>query len=243
VPRIAPVTRQVKAAPSASFYVTPSVRLVHDPAEQIEVIRVYGIHNDVFGDLVRVRQQSGARVNNFEFDSYSFHYGLVHQGEVIGTMTVTRASDGPLDCEQAYPSRLVQTFRDYISSPCKFRIQRGSFSSFRTLRTMLRYMWQDQLSFGCRAMLINADLKLVSFYRRIGFDVMDGSEFIHPLLKTSSVCMHMLAEPTRKSFFSDLFEKVNNVIPQRHWQEVIESVGETSEIHESTLETFHGNRR
>ncbi len=193
----------------------------------LKVVRDFGDGNDLYERLIKVRGYGHDGPVRFFFDSYSYHYGLIEGDVAVGTLTVTRLVDGALDCQSFYPSCLLDTFYGEVFTTCKFRIAGTAKSSFRTLRMMLRHAWSDQLEQGSRLVLINSDQKLVPFYKRIGFEVIENSEFIHPLLGTSSVCMLMRADPNAKSFFSDLFEQVGPPIstaltplpfPNRHFQ-------------------------
>ncbi|MDA8743735.1 hypothetical protein N9N28_03775 [Rubripirellula amarantea] len=186
--------------------------LAKDWETGLKVVRDFGDQNSLYEHLVDVRGRGNSGPVQFPFDAYSYHYGLLDGELAVGTLTVTRLVDGILDCQSIYPSCILKSFHQEVFTTCKFRISGTGKSSFRTLRMMLRHAWRDQIVQGSRLVLINADQKLVPFYKRIGFEVIQDSEFVHPLLGTASICLLMRADPNSRSFFSDLFEKVEQPI-------------------------------
>ncbi|WP_404310788.1 N-acyl amino acid synthase FeeM domain-containing protein [Neorhodopirellula lusitana] len=186
-------------------------------SQDLKIVRVFGTVNDVFTQLRNVRGGTDSSPCEFDFDSYSYHYGLFVNDQAVGTMTVTRAADGIIDCEDLYPGDAIQRYRQVLASPCKFRINSGMHSTLRTLRLMLREAWRDQLTHGTRVVVINAEKLLVRFYNRMGFDVIDNSQFVHPLLGTNSICMSMRADPETDNHFADLFATVDTPIDREHW--------------------------
>ncbi|MCM2374129.1 N-acyl amino acid synthase FeeM domain-containing protein [Aporhodopirellula aestuarii] len=197
---------------------SPSFRLLaHDPEDCLSIQRDFGTGNALYEQIATVRLGAEGERAEFEFDRYSYHYGLFVDDQPVGTMTATRLADGQIDCAHAYPPGVLRTFADEIYSTCKFRIHRSRCSSMKTLRMMVRAVWRDQLSLGSRLVLINAEKNLVPFYRRMGFHVIAGSDFVHPVLETQSVALMMSADPTRRSFFSDLFEDLCDPL----WLEIV----------------------
>ncbi|WP_052329611.1 N-acyl amino acid synthase FeeM domain-containing protein [Rhodopirellula sp. SWK7] len=194
---------------NGSQVASPSFRLLlDDPEDGLSIQRDFGTENRLYEQICSVRFGVEGEQAEFDFDRYSYHYGLFVDDQPVGTMTATRLSDGEIDCAHAYPSNVMRVFHDEIYSTCKFRIQRSRCSSMRTLRAMVRAVWQDQLTLGSRLVLINAEQNLVPFYRRMGFHLIAGSDFVHPVLGTQSVALMMSADPTRRSFFTDQFENL-----------------------------------
>ena len=73
----------------------------------------------VYRDILSVRCQvndvdiqTAANPNDMSADLYCIYLG----GRPVGTMRVTRASNGKLDCEEYYPAELVERYRDRIGS-------------------------------------------------------------------------------------------------------------------------------
>ncbi|TWU26902.1 hypothetical protein Pla52o_07580 [Novipirellula galeiformis] len=186
--------------------------LFEDVTLGLTIARDFGTENRVHEQVMQVRREGGGEQEYFDFDSYSFHYSLLYEGQPVGAMTATRPVDGAIDCSDVYAPQLMTRYHDCLVSTCKFRINRSGCSSLKTLRTMVREFWRDQVSVGSRLNLINADKKMVAFYQRMGYCVVEGSDFIHPTLGTDSVVMMMSADPTRKSFCTDIFSNLDDVL-------------------------------
>ncbi len=178
--------------------------LFRDEATGIVIRRDFGIENDFFDEVRAVRRHGSSPVENF-FDSYSYHYLLTHHEEPVGTMTMTQLVDGLLDCQDHYPDRLLHLLGNQIVSATKLRINPCECSSIKTLRRFIGCAFQDHFSLGCRLNLMNAEKKLVPFYRRMGFEVVKGFEFEHPILGTDSVVLVLAFDPDHRSFFQPIF--------------------------------------
>ncbi|EMI55912.1 N-acyl amino acid synthase FeeM domain-containing protein [Rhodopirellula sallentina] len=213
---------------------SPSFRsLLEQREEKLSIQRDFGTDNPLYDQIVKIRSDEQGQRSEFGFDRYSYHYALFVDDRPVGTMTATRLADGKIDCEEAYPQKLLRTFRDEIYSTCKFRIHRSRCSSMKTLRAMVRAVWQDQLSLASRLVLINAETTLVPFYRRMGFHVIEGSDFVHPALGTESVALMMPADPNRRSFFSDLFDDLEDPL----WMDVVQAACDFDNAeHSSTIQ-------
>ncbi|TWT98827.1 N-acyl amino acid synthase FeeM domain-containing protein [Neorhodopirellula pilleata] len=179
-------------------------------ADGVSIERFYGSDDSSFEHIQQIRSQRGGHQLYFDFDAYSFHYCLSVDRERIGTLTATMADEGQLDCQDYYPPKLIQEYADIIFSPCKFAIQRSRYSSMRLMRLMVRETWRDLLSQGCRLSLMNARREMVPFYRRMGFHIIAGSDFVHPTCGTDSQVMYMTADPQQRSYFADLFEFIDD---------------------------------
>ena len=152
-----------------------------DTPKGVTMVREFGIDNPLIDSIYQVRREGDEDSFEFAFDRYSYHYCLFVDAEPVGTLTATRGVDGEMDCQQMYPESLLEAHADSVFSPCKFRIKRNRFSSFRLMRLMVREFWRDQLDIGSRLAVMNASLDLIAFYERIGFYVIEGSEFVHPV--------------------------------------------------------------
>ncbi|WP_372726210.1 hypothetical protein [Novipirellula sp.] len=188
--------------------------LFEDHSLGLTITRDFGTDNQVHEQVMQVRREGGGE-SSFAFDSYSFHYSMLYDGQPVGAMTATRPVDGEVDCADVYSPQLMTRYHDCLVSTCKFRINRSGCSSLKTLRTMVREFWRDQVNLGSRLNLINADKKLASFYQRIGYEVIEGSNFIHPTLGTDSIVMMMSADPHRRSFCTDIFASLDDILPMQ----------------------------
>ena len=167
----------------------------------------FGTENSIYPDVLQVRIGSNPR---FQFDDYSHHYLLRNSVDPIGSMTITRNIDGPVDCQSLYPKSLFQEFGATLISTCKFRIISGTHNGFRTLRNLIREVWLHQTRDGMRLDLINSTLENVRFYKRIGYTTIENSEFRHPTLGTQSVAMFMATDPSVRSFIQKQCARLSN---------------------------------
>lgn len=168
----------------------------------------FGIADPLFADVRSLRNLSGSE-SSTEFDAYSHHYVLYQHRLPVGTVAVTRCSDGPIDCQSHYPPRLLQSFGSAIETAFGFSILPHDCSGYLTLRRLMRAVWEDRLPAGSRLHLINATGPLVRVYQKFGYVPIDAARFEHPRLKTPSVPMLLPADPDRPSFCRDLFQQID----------------------------------
>lgn len=180
--------------------------VLNDSAKRFRIVAAFGVENSLYDHVLKVRQDEDGHAAKFDFDAWSTHYVLFYESDPIGSMTVTRHKDGPVDCDEFYPKVLFQRYGDVLVSICKFRIRQGSHTGLGTFRTMTRAVWRNLLEVGVRVDVINIEKSNMVAFRRIGYQVIEGSDFVHPKLGTDSIAMVLSADPTRRSFFSDLFE-------------------------------------
>lgn len=170
---------------------------------------VVGPHENtsLFQDVCAVRGQTDDRWAKTEFsvDRHADHYCFYVDDSPVGCLAATRATRGPLDCEEFLPQTLLAHCRDVISSAGKFRI----LPEFRMLssradgqivsRTMVREVWRHQIRQGIRLDLMTSELRYVPYYRRLGYVVCEGYQFEHPTLKSSCEVMMLAADAGRPS--------------------------------------------
>jgi len=178
----------------------------------------FGTENSVYPDILQVRIGNNPR---FQVDQYSHHYLLRNDTEPIGSMTITRNVDGPVDCQSLYPKSLFQEFGAMLISTCKFRVIKGAHNGFRTLRNLIREVWLHQTRDGMRLDLINSTIENVRFYNRIGYTVIKNSEFRHPTLGTDSIAMFMATDPSIRSFIQKQCVGLSNPLRLSTVQKVI----------------------
>lgn len=174
---------------------------------------------DLFFDILQVRnevyQSKDISSLIFAFDSYSDQYRLSLGGDPSGCLTVTRALEGEIDCFEFYPESILETYHEQIVSALKFRILNTVFKNLHAhsrmlSSTLVRTAWQDQLNKGARLDLINVERSYIPYYRRMGYHLIDDSNFTHPILGTDSYCMFLPADPNIKSIAQDLFQQADN---------------------------------
>lgn len=184
-----------------------TARLIEqDENSALAIVAQFGSEGVLYEKVLQVRIDENGCSSSFEFDTYSTHYVLFCESDAIGSLTVTRHVDGAIDCKELYPPVLFNRHGDVLASICKFRIHPGPHSSMKTFRMMVRAVWRDLLRLGVRVDVINIEKSNLAAFRRIGYVAIDNSDFIHPKLGTDSIAMVLSADPTHKSFFSDLFE-------------------------------------
>jgi hypothetical protein len=186
--------------------------LYRDALSEVMIERSFAIRRKCTHDQNAFDSFFESERPRFWFDHHSYHYFLTVHEQPTGTMTATRAIDGEMDCQDFYPPELISNYRHCIFTPCKFVIRPGSHSSFRLMRLMVRETWRDLLTLGCRVSVMNARVGLVPFYRRMGFHVVNHSEFVHPICGTESRVLVMSADPNQRSYFSDLFETIEDPV-------------------------------
>lgn len=175
----------------------------------------------LFDDILAIRNEpynhSDKSVLEFPFDVYSDQYRLLVDNKSSGCLTVTRALAGPLDCQKYYPPSLFDNYYDRIVSACKFRILSNvrmahDGSAGRFAPSIVRSAWSDQLNKGARLDIINVQRSYIPYYSRLGYALIDNSNFVHPALGTDSFAMILPADPSRNSIARDLFEKAGDYI-------------------------------
>ncbi len=186
--------------------------LYRDPLSGVQIERDFATRDQWTHDQRTCDNVLESERPQFWFDGHSYHYFLTVHEQPTGTMTATRAIDGEMDCQEFYPPELISNYRNCIFTPCKFVIRPGSHSSFRLMRLMVRETWRDLLTLGCRVSVMNARVGLVPFYRRMGFHVVNHTEFVHPVCGTESRVLVMSADPNQRSYFSDLFETIEDPV-------------------------------
>jgi hypothetical protein len=68
---------------------------------------------------------------------------------------------------------------------------------------------------GKRVSVVNADVRMQAFYRRIGFSYLAGFDFVHPELHTQSNVLLMAVDASQRSYCQDLFAGVDQQMDQQ----------------------------
>lgn len=188
---------------------------------------------DLFFDILQVRNEVYKLADFtsliFPFDKYSDQYRLSLEDRPSGCLTVTRALEGEIDCSEYYPEALLETFHEEIVSALKFRILNTVFKDLHAhsrmlSSTLVRTAWQDQLNKGARLDLINVERSYIPYYRRMGYHLIEDSNFTHPTLGTDSYCMFLPADPNSKSIAQDLFQQADRPLYLDEVQRVLTRV-------------------
>ncbi|KLU01759.1 hypothetical protein RISK_006258 [Rhodopirellula islandica] len=180
----------------------------------MDVLHCFGTTDPLF-DVIQEIRRDGAEQTVYGYDEYSHHYLLNWQGQPLGALTVQAAANGRLDCEDHYPAVLLEQHCDELIATCKLRIRRGPSTPIQALRTLVRRAWEDQLSRGKRISIVNADVRMQAFYRRIGFTYLPGFDFVHPDLQTPSNVLLMAVDASQRSYCQDLFDGIPNQVDQQ----------------------------
>ncbi|WP_286764288.1 MULTISPECIES: hypothetical protein [Rhodopirellula] len=173
----------------------------------MDVLHCFGTADPLF-DVVQEIRRDGAEQTLYHYDEYSNHYILMWQGQPLGTLTMLAAANGRLDCEDHYPTVLLEHHGDELFASCKLRIRRGPSTPIAALRTLVRGSWAHQLANGNRISIANADVRMKAFYRRMGFTYLPGFDFVHPELKTQSIVLLMAADARGRSYCQDMFAEL-----------------------------------
>lgn len=112
-------------------------------------------------------------------DGHSTHYALTQGGSLQVWFRVTRAHQGPLDCEGAYPPELVEAFRPVLASTSRLGRPPGPGRNHLVILAM-RCGWAHQLNQGAEVDLINARATLAPLYTRLQYPALPGWSFMHP---------------------------------------------------------------
>lgn len=183
-------------------------RVIHtDSLRKIKVTSGYGVENNLYGRVLKVRADGAKSTAEYEFDEYSYHYVMEWESIPIGSLTSTHFTDGRIDCAEYYPECVMNRYGEQLASTCKFKILQNHELGFLAFRTIVHCYWRDLLKRGVLIDLINIETKNTRPFEKIGYTVLPDSGFIHPTLGTDSVAMFMTADPSRKSLFQKIFLK------------------------------------
>ncbi|MBX3739461.1 MAG: hypothetical protein KF712_00615 [Akkermansiaceae bacterium] len=128
-------------------------------------------------------------------DGYSTLWLVRRDGIPSATLRVTYARNGPLDCEANFPPDLLARYRAIISSSSRFCMKRDVPPEARVARMLIETAWRDGLPHGIRLDIIDVNVRAMAYYRRLGYTLLPGNSFIHPLLKTPSEVMVCTVDP------------------------------------------------
>lgn len=68
---------------------------------------------------------------------------------------------------------------------------------------MVEVAWRRALADGIRIDVIDVNVRAVRYYQKLGYVLVPGSEFVHPVLHTPSVVMYLALQPDSKGTLAD----------------------------------------
>lgn len=191
----------------------PIERLTQNSKSGLEVRVAYGISSPLYADCQKVRSVAGDRDLHHRFDDWSYHFVLYHLCHPVGAVTATRCADGPVDQEQFYPQELLKVHRPIAFSSCKLRINRFALQGPRTVGILTRAVWRYMADRGQRIEVMNCEVSKRGPYESVGYRCLNGYDFIHADLGTTSRVMILAADPNHPSVFRELFQSIDNTFP------------------------------
>lgn len=167
-----------------------------------QVIRL-GSSSKLFNEVYKIRQLGGAKILSDSFDESSDIYLFKIGTQYCATMRATQARRGLLDCEDFYPD-FVRNFsiRNTLASASRLYKKPDINISHEDIFKFLLQSFKDQYKDGIRVDIINATLKMKTYYTRFGYAEI-GREFIHPRTKVRSIAMVYIAHSEWKCFLTD----------------------------------------
>ncbi|MBF0519328.1 MAG: hypothetical protein HQK92_06355 [Nitrospirae bacterium] len=141
-----------------------------------------------------------------EYDKYSYLFCLYVNEEPTVSATVTFARDGKLDCEEFYPTKLIDRYRNVICSGTKFCvINKHECRIDIFANTLMHQMWHYAYNRGIRLDILNAKERLNEYYLRKGYLLVENSTFTHHKWRFRANVFLLPADSTINSMFKDIF--------------------------------------
>jgi hypothetical protein len=131
-----------------------------------------------------------------ETDDYSDVVVAYVEGRPAGTLRITHAMRGRLDCEEHFPAALVERHRPRLGSASRFCVGRHGVG-LPIARMLIEAGWRLALDQGTRLDIIDVHARATRYYRRLGYHLLHWPGFTHPLLGTPSRVMAFTTEPDR----------------------------------------------
>ena len=149
-------------------------------------------------EQVRLLRKAAYRLDSLgltcSIDDYS-HVYLLSRGNVpVGTIRVTDALAGPMECQEHFPEVLRTDHAAKTGSASRFCLWPGGAPPFAA-RLLAEHAWADALDREIRCDVIDVSRRAVTYYQKLGYKTVPGRSFRHPVLGTSSVVMVAVASP------------------------------------------------
>ncbi len=145
-------------------------------------------------------------------DEYSEIWLALVGGRPSGTLRITRASQGKLDCEEHFPASLLNRFRSQIASANRFCLDPALRQRSGVASALISAAWKLGLMQGVRLDVIDVNAQRTGYYTRLGYHAVVAPTFTHPLLRTRSVVMAFTTEPWRPTPLQRLFVDIADPI-------------------------------
>ncbi len=132
-------------------------------------------------------------------DAYSQLWLAMVGDRPVGTMRVTYARDGRVDCEEVLPSALLTKFRHTIGSAGRFAVPSDVPAEWRIARVLIDTTWSYAVAEGMRLDIITAKPRAIRYYERLGYHLVPDSEFEYALWGVPSHVMILPVDPGNKA--------------------------------------------
>ena len=127
------------------------------------------------------------------YDRLADHYLLLLEDVPALAMRVNRFHRGPVDCEEFYPRQLCERFQQFIGSASKFVRSGETKCSLTESRAFIQAVRHHQVATGMVLDIVNAHERMIPYWRRMGYEPMPHSYFVHPRLGADSHVMYLFA--------------------------------------------------
>ncbi len=144
-------------------------------------------------------------------DAYSSIFVAVSEAGIQATLSFTAAKHGELDCERFYPQSILKAYREVLYAPYRVAAK-GRFPSRLVTKLLGRVVWAMALQDGQRLAIANANKDFAPVYVRSGYLPIAGTTFCHPRRCKDHLVFLMPADASRRTWFSDLFQAVDNTL-------------------------------
>ena len=156
-------------------------------------------------------------------DQYSEIYAAIHRGQVIGTMTTTRAVRGPIETEEVFPRCLFEPRRELVGYSYRLAVAPNhTVGTLQLGHLLMRACVADAIARGIRLALLTTHVDLTRYYRSMGFLQLKPGTFLHPRLGTPHIPMVYPGDPAHVGMFSDLCESIPNPVAATSLSELID---------------------
>lgn len=199
----------------------------HFAAHQLYIQKVL-ITDSAYAEILDLRQQAYGFPSTAEpchVDTYSDLWLLSSSSGPIGTIRGTHAARGRMDCEEQFPPLFRHSFENITASASRFCLKPRLPHHLQAARILAEYAWAESLDCGIRCDVIDVNERAIPHYRRMGYQLIRGNVFEHPLLHTQSRVMvavadsqfrgrlsHLLATPMPSDLTSQLLENLAGII-------------------------------
>jgi hypothetical protein len=128
-------------------------------------------------------------------DAYSVLWALESSSGLLGSIRMTPARWGTMDCEAHFPSWLRSDFPGITGSSSRFCVLPGVPPALQCAKILTDFACADAIDHGVYCDVIDVREGAVPYYRRVGYRPLRQFRFIHPLFHTRSRVMVAVAHP------------------------------------------------